>query len=97
MTLAVAEQKFEFEHRDLHWGNVVITPTEEEFIKFVLKGKSYEIKSEGVRATIIDYSLSRMTYEGAVLYNDLENDPKLFGGTPDFLYAIYRFMRKIVE
>ena len=93
MTLAVAERKFQFEHRDLHWGNILITPTTEEFAEFRIGGKIVKLLTHGVKVTIIDYSLSRMMYDGAVLYNNLARDEELFNSTGDYQFDIYRLMR----
>lgn len=97
LTLAVAEKKFEFEHRDLHWGNILIAPTTEKFVEFRFDGKVIKLLTHGVKATIIDYSLSRMVYDGAVLYDNLARDEELFQSTGDYQFDIYRLMRERVE
>ena len=53
-------QALEFEHRDLHMSNVLVTRTTEESFLFRLKGEDFIIQSHGVKATILDYTLSRM-------------------------------------
>jgi len=58
-SFAVAESVLEFEHRDLHWGNILVRETDAPFLVYNINGKSYEIKTHGVSATIIDFSLSR--------------------------------------
>lgn len=37
MTLAVAEEACEFEHRDLHWGNLLISRDGTESIPYRLR------------------------------------------------------------
>lgn len=96
-SLAVAEHKFQFEHRDLHWGNVLISPTSEKFITFVVNGKSLDIPTFGVRATIIDYTLSRIVYKNICLYQDLAADPLLFEADGDYQFDIYRLMKSQTE
>ncbi|XP_047024912.1 uncharacterized protein LOC124633656 [Helicoverpa zea] len=96
--LAVAEEAFQFEHRDLHWGNVLIAPTEQKFATFVLRGRSHRVPRCGVSATIIDYSLSRVSLplaggESAALYNDLAADDSLFDAVGDYQFEVYRLMR----
>lgn len=97
MTLAVAEQKFEFEHRDLHWGNILIAPTTEKTCEYRINGKLIKLLTHGVKVTIIDYSLSRMVYDGAVLYDNLARDEELFEASGDYQFDIYRLMRQRVE
>lgn len=98
LTLAVAEQKFQFEHRDLHWGNILIAPTTEKFSEFSLGGGSVvKLLTHGVKVTIIDYSLSRMVYDGAVLFDNLARDEELFQSNGDYQFDIYRLMRDRVE
>ncbi|XP_063534711.1 uncharacterized protein LOC134744722 [Cydia strobilella] len=97
--LAVGEEAFQFEHRDLHWGNVLIAPTEQKFATFVLRGRSHRVPRRGVAATIIDYSLSRLSLplaqggEAAALYNDLATDDGLFDAVGDYQFEVYRLMR----
>lgn len=97
LTLAVAERKFEFEHRDLHWGNVLLSRTDEKFIEFRIDGQQIRIPSCGIKASIIDFTLSRMVFNGCCFYNDLEQDEELFTATGDYQFDIYRLMRSRVE
>lgn len=97
LTLAVAENKFDFEHRDLHWGNILIVRTNQKYLKYHVDGKVYEIPSYGVKATIIDFTLSRMVYDGAVIYDNLAKDQELFESSGDYQFDIYRLMRYRLE
>jgi len=58
--LAVAENALEFEHRDLHWGNVLICRTGDEFVESALLGEKTMVESHGVRVSLIDFTLSRL-------------------------------------
>lgn len=44
--------------------------------------------------TIIDFTLSRMKYDGCFIYNDLSKDPELFTGEGDYQFEVYRLMQK---
>ena len=50
-----------FEHRDLHRGNVLVKKTKQSTFTITLDGKEYVIDSYGVKATLIDYTLSRLS------------------------------------
>ena len=81
MTLAVAEEACEFEHRDLHWGNLLISRDGTESIPYRLRDVDITVESAGVRVTLIDFTLSRLcTPEGEVAFCDLAADPELFNG-----------------
>ena len=58
--LAVAEQELEFEHRDLHWGNVLIRSTKQDQVTFRLNDEDFSIASHGLEVSIIDFTLSRL-------------------------------------
>ena len=58
--LAVAEQELEFEHRDLHIGNVLVKNCEDETITFLLDGGIFSFPTEGIVATVIDFTISRL-------------------------------------
>ncbi|XP_077287768.1 haspin [Arctopsyche grandis] len=95
-TLAVAEEAYQFEHRDLHWGNVLIKPTDEPNINYNIRGTTYSIPSCGVFANIIDFTLSRISLPqfASTIYNDLANDDDLFNAGGDYQFSIYRLMRE---
>jgi serine/threonine-protein kinase haspin len=95
--LAVAETKFDFEHRDLHWGNILVARTDDKFVEYRVDGKVIKLPTCGVKATIIDYTLSRMVYDGAVLYDNLAKDEELFSAHGDYQFDIYRYMRLRLE
>ncbi|KAG8717554.1 hypothetical protein FRC08_007237 [Ceratobasidium sp. 394] len=83
--LGAAEDMIRFEHRDLHWGQVLIqdfpsadwTPT----------------PREPVRVTLIDLGLSRMdALPGPPQYTKPE--PDIFKGGEDYQFVIYQMMRE---
>nr|CAD7405841.1 unnamed protein product [Timema poppensis] len=49
--LAVAECSLEFEHRDLHWGNILISPTRDTISRFCIRGKQIDVATKGVKAS----------------------------------------------
>ncbi|XP_070385141.1 uncharacterized protein [Dermacentor albipictus] len=92
--LAVAERELEFEHRDLHCDNVLVKPTEEQFAEFVLHGRKVRVRTAGVKASVIDYTLSRTRIGGQVYFTDLSKDAALFQGTGSVQYDVYRMMKE---
>ncbi|TRY81491.1 hypothetical protein DNTS_033320 [Danionella cerebrum] len=97
--LAVAEQSMCFEHRDLHWGNVLVKSVKEKDKKFILNGTEYSIKTQGVHVNIIDYSLSRLEIgnvasDGLTVSCDISSDEQLFMGQGDYQFEVYRLMKK---
>ncbi|XP_072379922.1 uncharacterized protein Haspin [Diabrotica undecimpunctata] len=92
--LAIAEEELQFEHRDLHWGNVLISTVEtNKIVSFTLENKTYNIPTIGVEVAIIDYTLSRIEHDGVVIFNDLGLDPDLFTAEGDYQFDIYRLMQ----
>lgn len=82
LALAVAEEAAEFEHRDLHWGNLLVKPAAPgEALRCRLRGVELEVCGGGPRCTLIDFTLSRLqTAGGALAFCDLAADPELFVG-----------------
>ncbi|XP_075210560.1 haspin [Lycorma delicatula] len=96
--LAVGEKAFQFEHRDLHWGNVLIKNTSSKDIKYKFEELKYSVPTKGKRVTIIDFTLSRKTdADGEVLFANLENDEDLFTQEGDLQFDVYRRMREDVR
>ena len=71
--LAIAEAKLSFEHRDLHWGNVLVKTTDEEVIEYVLDGRTIPVRSHGVKVSIIDFTLSRLNKGSPTVTNDVRH------------------------
>ncbi|KAL8970954.1 MAG: hypothetical protein Q9197_003533 [Variospora fuerteventurae] len=95
--LALAEQKFEFEHRDLHLGNICLTLAKDTVSD---SGHALWTNKASILVTIIDYTLSRACVSSSVkspTYSDLEKDPALFEGSGLPQYDVYRDMRSELE
>lgn len=93
-SLAVAEASLHFEHRDLHWGNVLLKKTSLKELHYTLNGKTSSIPTRGLQVNIIDYTLSRLERDGIVVFCDISMDEDLFTGEGDYQFEIYRLMRK---
>jgi serine/threonine-protein kinase haspin len=83
--LAVAEVCHQFEHRDLHWGNILLKRVSKpnDCISFALKDETFKVRSSGVRVCLIDFTLSRVrTPDGSAAYCQLDEleDDWLFNG-----------------
>ncbi|XP_074486194.1 uncharacterized protein haspin isoform X2 [Sebastes fasciatus] len=92
--LAVAEQELHFEHRDLHWGNVLVKTTKQKTGSFLLNGAAHSLETKGVLVRIIDYSLSRLEIDDLTVSCDISEDEELFMGQGDYQFEIYRLMRQ---
>lgn len=91
----MAESELKFEHRDLHWGNILINTVEKDKKKdYYLNGQKIEVAMKGVEVSIIDFTLSRMEFDGVVIFNDLSLDKDLFTAKGDYQFEIYRLMQK---
>ncbi|KMT14135.1 hypothetical protein BVRB_4g079570 [Beta vulgaris subsp. vulgaris] len=96
--LAVAEAAFEFEHRDLHWGNILLSRKETTMLQFTLEGRTTCIRTHGVLVSIIDFTLSRINTGNTILYLNLSLDPELFEGPKrDKQSETYRKMREVTD
>ncbi|XP_062031016.1 serine/threonine-protein kinase haspin [Lepus europaeus] len=93
-SLAVAEASLHFEHRDLHWGNVLLKKTGLRELQYTLNGETRAIPTCGLQVNIIDYTLSRLERDGVVVFCDVSRDEDLFSGEGDYQFEIYRLMRK---
>ncbi|XP_057630457.1 serine/threonine-protein kinase haspin [Chionomys nivalis] len=93
-SLAVAEASLHFEHRDLHWGNVLLKKTNLKELHYTLNGKTSTIPTHGLQVNIIDYTLSRLERDGIVVFCDISSEEDLFTGEGDYQFEIYRLMRK---
>ncbi len=71
--MAVAEHVFQFEHRDLHWGNVLISKqpvcyrrmrrelsAQTAMVTNRIGGREISFCNEGIVVSIIDFTLSRL-------------------------------------
>lgn len=56
----MAEEALEFEHRDLHIGNVLVKKSTHKSTNYRLLGTDYKVENHGVEACIIDFTLSRL-------------------------------------
>lgn len=84
-----------FEHRDLHWGNVLLSMVDRNAtVTFRLDGKNYEVATRGMQVAIIDFTLSRIECDGVVIFNDLSLDPELFTADGDYQFEVYKLMQK---
>jgi serine/threonine-protein kinase haspin len=100
LSLAKGEEGSEFEHRDLHLGNVCIrrTYTAEERNNSAID-PTRKLGFTNIETTIIDYTISRCRMpDDSIAYMDLSRDNALFEGdsTEEYQYDIYRYMRGVM-
>ncbi|KAJ1982281.1 hypothetical protein H4R35_000372 [Dimargaris xerosporica] len=98
-TLAIAEHELKFEHRDLHWDNVMLAPTSRTMATYIVydePGSTYRtvnVPTAGLHVNIIDYTFSRLeTDPSHVFYVDIK-DKDMFAGTGDRQFDVYRDMQ----
>ncbi|KAH9377681.1 hypothetical protein HPB48_000676 [Haemaphysalis longicornis] len=60
-TLAVAERELEFEHRNLNEENIIVLPSTSKNQHFLIDGRTCCVKGSGLKVTLFDDYLSRMT------------------------------------
>lgn len=93
--MAVAENQLKFEHRDLHWGNILLKSVRATTkLHYYINGDKIVVDSKGVEVTIIDFTLSRVEFDDVVIFNNLSLDNELFAATGDYQFDIYRLMKK---
>ncbi|KAM7470110.1 hypothetical protein LguiA_008293 [Lonicera macranthoides] len=98
LALAVAEAAYEFEHRDLHWGNILLSRKDSAALDFTLEGRKICVKTFGLVISIIDFTLSRINTGEDILFLDLSLDPELFEGPKgDKQAETYRKMKEVTE
>nr|CAH8869086.1 unnamed protein product [Trichobilharzia regenti] len=94
ISLAAAESALQFEHRDLHWHNVLIRSTPQWKLRYRVDGVRYAVVTEGIHVTLIDFTVSRLCHDGNVVYVDMSDSPEIFECVGDYQYDIYRIMRE---
>ncbi|OQO06031.1 hypothetical protein B0A48_08619 [Cryoendolithus antarcticus] len=100
IALAKGEEAAEFEHRDLHLGNICVRNSGASTEIDITKTLGFT----GTEATLIDYTISRALMASSghanseVAFIDLADDPHIFNGdsTSEYQYDIYRYMRNAV-
>ncbi|KAJ3756463.1 hypothetical protein EV360DRAFT_84929 [Lentinula raphanica] len=107
--LARAEQLVSFEHRDLHWGQILVKdlplttnlPLQQHKLNTPARKhvpKNYmDDPSTGVEVTLIDLGLARMDAgdgQGGEMVHWTPFDDETFMGEGDYQFDIYRMMKK---
>ncbi|KAI0747296.1 hypothetical protein BC629DRAFT_1298885 [Irpex lacteus] len=95
--LAEAEDMVHFEHRDLHWGQILVknvTSTDPPPSLLSRKRKTpMDHDVHGVKATVIDLGLSRMETGEADGLHFTVPDEEVFEGEGDYQFDVYRMMK----
>ncbi|KAL3818026.1 hypothetical protein ACJIZ3_003931 [Penstemon smallii] len=100
LALAVAEAAYEFEHRDLHWGNILLSRKDStsSSLQFILEERKIQVKTFGLFISIIDFTLSRINAGEDILFLDLSSDPEIFEGPKGDKQAdTYRKMKDVTS
>ncbi|KAH8118464.1 hypothetical protein DFH11DRAFT_1503102 [Phellopilus nigrolimitatus] len=95
-SLGRAEELVHFEHRDLHWGQILVRriPTSLHLRAINTQSSVYmDDPSHGVQSTIIDLGLSRIDSGHKDPYWTPFTEEN-FEGEGDYQYDVYRMMRK---
>ncbi|KAH7643211.1 putative serine/threonine-protein kinase haspin [Dermatophagoides farinae] len=76
----IAEKVFEFEHRDLHLGNILVKQSPYEQLTYVYDDQFIQMPSNNLLVKVIDTTFSRLKIKNRIHYRDLSHlfDPKDF-------------------
>ncbi|XP_055349703.1 uncharacterized protein LOC129596455 [Paramacrobiotus metropolitanus] len=92
--IAIAEDKMQLEHRDLHLSNILVNKTSKIFVDFKSEGNRYRIPTDGVQVRVIDWTISRLNDGEKIFFKDLSTDPAIFEGEEGHAQSeVYRKMR----
>ncbi|CAK5106192.1 unnamed protein product [Meloidogyne enterolobii] len=101
LSLAIAEERYSFEHRDLHYSNILIsevTSRERERrdkICYYYNGEKIEVRSHGVHASLIDFNNSRMTDDVTRQSVFVKFAVKPYKKGDDYQFKIYPMMKEL--
>ncbi|KAF9534691.1 hypothetical protein CPB83DRAFT_842772 [Crepidotus variabilis] len=110
-SLAHAEHLVSFEHRDLHWGQILVKnlPYQSNALRTLNPNQRSKPQGEriymddlshGVQATVIDLGLSRMdagdSTDGACVHWT-PFDEEVFMGEGDYQFDVYRMMKILTQ
>lgn len=78
LTLAVAEEALEFEHRALSEDHVLVKKAHHDVLSYRLNGRVLHVNTFGVHAFLVDFCASRLRPRGDVkpLFTDLKKMPR---------------------
>ena len=76
----------------MHWGNILVRDTDDKSLNYQVGKEVYTVKTDKVKATIIDFTLSRLksNEDEQLVFYDLAQDPDLFEAEGDYQFDIYR-------
>ncbi|KAI0677342.1 hypothetical protein C8Q78DRAFT_1159668 [Trametes maxima] len=94
-TLADAEELVSFEHRDLHWGQILVKDVPAKSTGRRKTRVSMDDSAHGVLVTIIDLGLARMDAHdaGGHHVHFTPPDEEVFEGRGEYQFDVYRMMR----
>ncbi|KAH9418719.1 Serine/threonine-protein kinase haspin [Dermatophagoides pteronyssinus] len=69
----IAEKLFEFEHRDLHLGNILVKPSPYEQLIYVYDDQFLQMPSNNLLVKVIDTTFSRLKIKNRIHYRDLSH------------------------
>ncbi|TCD69245.1 hypothetical protein EIP91_008348 [Steccherinum ochraceum] len=95
--LSEAEELVRFEHRDLHWGQILVKTVTAQTQPKLPKGERVPMDhlSSGVKATVIDLGLARMDADDGPQRTTRWTpfEPEIFEGEGDYQFDVYRMMK----
>ncbi|KAF8663418.1 hypothetical protein AX16_000990 [Volvariella volvacea WC 439] len=102
-SLAHAEQLVSFEHRDLHWGQILVknlsTSTSSPLKKSKSRKRYMDDPMHGIQVTLIDLGLARMDAGDGTGGEHIHWTPfeeEVFMGEGDYQFDVYRLMRDYI-
>lgn len=84
----------------MHWGNILIKKTNDEYIDLpIIKDSEYRIQripSFGVKCFIIDLTMCRLLIGNRIYFTNLDDEPSIFEAddSEDFQFAVYKKMKQ---